>query len=73
MVVIGVRQRNRFASGLAALGLIGAVTTVLAVTRVVGHVYGYLVIWAIALPVAILISIGMVRPPQAREGQVLGG
>ena len=67
VVVIGVRQRNRFASGLAALGLIGAVTTVLAVTRVVGHVYGYLVIWSIALPVAILISIGMVRPPQPRR------
>ena len=72
VVVIGVRQRNRFASGLAALGLIGAVTMVLAVTRVVGHVYGYLVIWSIVLPVAILISIGMVQPPLARRSGTRG-
>jgi hypothetical protein len=72
VVVIGVRQRNRFASGLGALGLIGAVTMVLAVTRVVGHVYGYLVIWSIVLPVAILISIGMVQPPRARRSGARG-
>jgi hypothetical protein len=61
VVAVGIRQRNRFAVGLGGLGLAGTVTAVVAVTRVVGPVYGYLVIWSIVLPVAILIGAGMVR------------
>lgn len=63
VVAVGFRQRNRFAVSLGALGLIGSVTMVLAVTQIVGHVFGYLVIWAVVLPVAILIGVGMLRPP----------
>jgi hypothetical protein len=66
VVAVGVRQRNRFACGLAGFGLIGSVTVVVSVTHVVGHVFGYLVIWAVVLPVAILIGAGMVRTPLIR-------
>jgi hypothetical protein len=66
VVAVGVRQRNRFAWALGALGLIGSVTMVLSVTHVVGHVFGYLVIWSVVLPVAILIGAGMVRTPLIR-------
>jgi hypothetical protein len=66
VVAVGVRQRNRFASGLAGLGLAGSVTVALSVTHVVGHVFGYLVVWSVVLPVAILIGAGMVRTPLIR-------
>jgi hypothetical protein len=35
---------------------------------VVNYIYGYLVIWAIALPVAAFIGLGMVRIPLGRPG-----
>jgi len=63
VTVIGLRQRRRFAAGLGALTLVGYVAMVLAVTHVVGWVYGYLVIWAIVIPLAALISVGLVRFP----------
>jgi hypothetical protein len=63
VTVVGARQRQRFAAGLAVLSLVGTVAMVVGVTRVVGYIYGYLVIWAIVLPVAALISLGLVRVP----------
>jgi hypothetical protein len=63
VVVVAVRQRDRFAAALGLLGLIGTVTMVLAVTRIVGHLYGYLLIWAVVLPVALVIGLGMLRFP----------
>ena len=62
--VIGLRQRLRFAAGLGILGLVGTAATVVAATRVVGHLYGYLVVWAVAVPVALLIGVGMIRVPR---------
>ncbi len=59
----GVRQRNRFAAGLGVLGVVGFVAMVVSVSRVVGVVYGYLVVWAVALPVSTFIGAGMVRVP----------
>ena len=67
VVVLGARARNRFAVGTGALTLLGAVAAVIAVTHVVGFVFGYLVIWAVVLPVAALIGAGTVPVP------VLGG
>ncbi len=61
--VVAVRQRLRFAAGLGALGLVGTAVMVVAVTRLVGHPYGYLVVWAVSVPVAQLIGVGMVRFP----------
>jgi hypothetical protein len=63
VVALGVRQGNRFAFGLGILGLVGTLCMVFAATRVVGPVYGYLVMWSVVLPVGILIGLGMVRPP----------
>ena len=63
VTVVGARQRNRFAAGLGALGLVGTLATILAVTRVVGPVFGYLVVWAVALPFGVLIGAGMLRLP----------
>jgi hypothetical protein len=49
-VAMGMRRRNRFAAGLGIASLIGFVVTVFSVTRIVGAVFGYLVIWEIAVP-----------------------
>jgi hypothetical protein len=63
VTVVGIRQRQRFAAGLAFLSLVGSVAMVLGITRVVNYIYGYLVIWAIVIPIAALISLGMMRVP----------
>ena len=65
--VAGVRQRARFTAGLGALTLVGYVAGVVAVTHVVGFVFGYLAVWAVVLPVVALVGIGTVRwTPPAR-------
>jgi hypothetical protein len=58
-VAVGTRRRNRFAAGLGIASLIGFVVTVFSVTRIVGLVFGYLVIWEIAVPVLGLIGLGV--------------
>jgi hypothetical protein len=63
--VVALRQRLRFAAGLGVLGLVGTLAMVVAVTRLVGHLYGYLVVWAVALPIALVIGVGMIRLPLA--------
>ena len=62
-MVLGARRRDRFAIGTGALTLLGALAAVVAVTQVVGFIYGYLVIWAVVLPVATLIGVGTVPVP----------
>jgi hypothetical protein len=62
-VVVGWRQRLRFATGIGLLGLAGSATLVWAVTHLEGHPYGYLVVWAVAVPVSSLIGAGMLRWP----------
>lgn len=66
VLVVGLLQRMRFAAGIGLLSLAGYGALVLAVTHVVGFVYGYLVVWAVALPVAACIGVGMVRVPLSR-------
>ena len=63
VTAIGLRQRRRFATGLGALSLVGGVATVVAVTHVIGFVFGYLVAWEIAMPIAALIGLGLVGWP----------
>jgi hypothetical protein len=74
--LVGWRQRLRFATGLGLLGLAGSVTLVWSVTHLEGHPYGYLVVWAVAVPLSSLIGLGMLRwpwsltvspPPSARR------
>jgi hypothetical protein len=66
VVVAGVRQRARFAAALGGLGLVGTAATVVAADRVVGPIFGYLVVWAVAVPVAVLIGVGMPAWPRPR-------
>ncbi len=66
VLAVGLRERLRFAAGLGLLGLAGYAALVIGVTRVVGFVFGYLVVWAVALPVAACIGVGMLRVPSAR-------
>ena len=61
VTAVGIRQRLRLATGLGALSLVGCGATVLAVTHVVGLIFGYLVAWEIAMPIATLIGLGVVR------------
>jgi hypothetical protein len=61
VAVAGARQRSRFAFGTGVLTLVGIVASVAAVTHVVGFIFGYLVVWAVVLPVAALIGAGTVR------------
>ena len=68
VTVQGVRHRSRFAAGLGALTLLGCLAAVLAVLHVVGFIFGYLVLWAVVLPVAALVGIGTVRVPVVRAG-----
>jgi hypothetical protein len=60
-VVLAARHRNRFAVGIGVLVLFGWASSVVAVSHVVGFIFGYLVLWVAVLPVAALIGIGMVR------------
>jgi hypothetical protein len=66
VVVAGVRQRARFAAALGGLGLVGTAATVVAADRVVGPIFGYLVVWAVAVPVAVLIGVGLPAWPRPR-------
>jgi hypothetical protein len=63
VVVVSLRQRSRFAVGMGVLTLVGCVAAVIAVDHVVGYVFGYLVLWAVVLPVASLIAAGTVPVP----------
>jgi hypothetical protein len=62
-VALAARDRNRFAVGIGVLVLVGWAASVVAVSHVVGFIFGYLVLWVAVLPVAALIGIGMVRAP----------
>ncbi|HUC35978.1 MAG TPA: hypothetical protein VMR97_02520 [Acidimicrobiales bacterium] len=56
--VTGWRHRSSFAAALGALSLLELAVCVLSVTRIVGPVYGYLVVWEIGMPVLALIGLG---------------
>ncbi len=66
VLAVGLLQRVRFAVGIGLLSLAGYGALVVAVTHVVGLVFGYLVVWGVALPVAAFIGVGMVRAPLTR-------
>jgi hypothetical protein len=70
VTVIAIRQRRRFAAGLGALGLVASVAMVFAVVHLIGFIYGYLVVWAVVVPIAVLIGVGMlgVRWPTGGGG-----
>lgn len=59
---LGLHQRRRFAAGLGGLTLVGAAAVVVAVTHVSGLLFGYLVVWAVVLPVVAVMAAGQVGP-----------
>ena len=59
--VVGLRARARFAAGLGLLVLLGCLASVVALAHVVGFIFGYLAIWAVVLPTAAAIAVGL--PP----------
>jgi hypothetical protein len=62
-VLVGYRQRCRFAVGIGGLTVVGFVVMVVAVVHIEGPAYGYLVVWAVSVPVAALIGVGTLRSP----------
>ena len=61
--LIGRRNRSPFGGGLGVLSIAGVVAVAIGVTHLVGHIYGYLVMWAVVLPAAALLAAGTVRLP----------
>ncbi len=61
----GLRARARFAGGLGVLVLVGCLASVVALTHVIGFIFGYLAIWVVVLPTAACIAIGLVPLPEA--------
>jgi hypothetical protein len=65
-IVLGFVQRKRFAIGIGMLSLAGSAAVVISATHVVGFIFGYLLAWAIVLPVVALI--GPAMPAQLVRG-----
>jgi len=74
MAVVAGRRRSWFAAGLGVVAVFGTVLVLLSITHIVGTLIGYLVVWAIALPFAVLVGIGCLwisgstRAGRARTG-----
>ncbi|HEY5108329.1 MAG TPA: hypothetical protein VII96_01830 [Acidimicrobiales bacterium] len=66
-VVVGAVQRNRFAIGIGLLVLAGSAAVVVSATHVVGYIFGYLLVWAVVLPVAALVGPGLLTVPRRRH------
>jgi hypothetical protein len=58
-VAVALRRRHRFALGLGVMALVGQLASIAAVTRVVGPIGTYLVLWEIALPVVAVLALGL--------------
>jgi hypothetical protein len=56
---LGLVRRRRFAAHLGIASLIGFVVVLWSVTRIVGGVYGYLIVWEIAVPTLALMGLGI--------------
>jgi hypothetical protein len=70
--VLGFRTRSRFGAALGVLVVVGTAAVVAGVTQVIGHLYGYLVMWAVVLPVAALVAAGVVRWPDDWSARMAG-
>ena len=69
-VVVGILQRNRFAIGIGMSSLVGGAAVVVSATHVVGFIFGYLLVWAVVLPVAAFIAPGMLAVRGRRRRHV---
>jgi hypothetical protein len=66
-VALALWRRHRFGLALGVASLLGQLVAIAAVTRVVGPIYGYLVLWEVALPVVAAIGLGVVVVGDVRE------
>jgi hypothetical protein len=64
-VALGFRTKSRFGAGLGVLVTLGCAAVIVGVTHLIGHIYGYLVMWAVVLPAAALVAVGALRWPDA--------
>ncbi|HET9732654.1 MAG TPA: hypothetical protein VFP54_08265 [Acidimicrobiales bacterium] len=73
-VAVGVLRRDPFAAALGVAGLAGLAVVSYSVTRVVGPVFGYLVVWEIAMPTVALVGLGVAvwGRPEARAVAAAG-
>ena len=70
--VIGHRTKSGFPAALGLLGVLGCIAVVVGVTHLIGHLYGYLVMWAVVLPVVALLAAGSVRLPEPWSAWLAG-
>ena len=56
-LVFGLRRRQPFSVAIGVAGVFGIVITAVSVTRIVGPIYGYLIVWEIAVPMVVLIGL----------------
>lgn len=71
-LVVGLRQRRRFAAGLGLASLVAMVGLLESFSRIVGFIFGYLVIWAVVVPLAGLLAVGLLGVPERwRTGAAL--
>ena len=66
-IVGGAVQRNRFAVATGVLSLVGLAAVLVSATRIEGLIFGYLLVWAIVLPVLALIGPGLLALPAGRD------
>jgi hypothetical protein len=57
-LALNASRRHRFGAALAAASLVGFVVGIASATRVVGPVWGYLMLWELGLPLLALFSLG---------------
>ena len=71
-VVVGVRQDRRFAAGLGIAALVGVLGLLESFSRIVGFIFGYLVVWAVVVPLAAGLSVLLLGvPARWRTGHAL--
>jgi hypothetical protein len=64
-IVLGRRRGTRLATALGVLVVVGSLAAVVGAVHVIGLLFGYLVVWAVVLPAAALVAIGLARLPPA--------
>ena len=63
-LVVGIRQRRRFAAGLGLVSLVATLGLLVSFSRIVGFIFGYLVVWAVVVPLAAVLSLGLLGVPE---------
>ena len=62
-VVVGLRQHRRFAAGLGLVSLLSLLGLLESFSRIVGFIFGYLVVWAVVVPLAAVVAVLLLGVP----------